>query len=51
MKQIKRIVLVPCGDCYGTGLAVGGKCSTCKGTGEVERVVVEMVHEDNAPQT
>lgn len=47
MKRIRRIIMVACPDCYGTGLAVGGKCRTCKGTGEVERVVNEIVHEDD----
>lgn len=47
MKRIKRIVYVPCPDCLGTGLEVGGKCSTCKGQCNVPRVVVEIVHEDN----
>lgn len=49
MKQIRRIVYVPCPDCYGTGLEVGGKCSTCKGQGNVPRVVIEIVHDENAP--
>lgn len=47
MKTVRRIIKVICFDCYGTGLAVGGKCRTCKGTGEVERWVVEIVDEDN----
>lgn len=46
MKRIRRIVQVSCPDCYGTGREVGGKCHTCKGRGEVERVVVEVVHDD-----
>lgn len=47
MKRIRRIVRVPCPDCWGSGLSVGGKCRTCKGSGEVERVVNEIVHEEN----
>lgn len=45
-KRVRRIILVPCPDCYATGLSVGGKCTTCKGSGEVERVVNEIVRED-----
>ncbi len=47
MKYIRRIVMVVCADCFGTGLALGGKCATCQGTGEVKRVVNEIVHEDD----
>lgn len=46
-KTVRRIVRVPCPDCYGTGLETGGKCHTCKGTKEVERVVNEVVDEGN----
>lgn len=49
MKQIRRIVLVPCTDCFGTGKEIGGPCSTCKGKGEIERPVVEFIHDENAP--
>ena len=45
-KTVRRIVFVPCPDCWGSGLAVGDKCRTCKGSGEVERVVNEIVAEE-----
>ena len=45
-RTVRRIVMVTCPDCYGTGLATGGKCGTCKGTREVERVVNEIVSDE-----
>jgi len=45
-KRIQRWVSVPCPDCFGTGLETGGKCGTCKGTREVERVVNEIVSDE-----
>ena len=45
-KTVRRIVFVPCPDCWGSGRAVGGACETCKGRGEVERVVNEIVPEE-----
>lgn len=45
-REEKRMVKVTCVDCFGTGMAVGGKCTTCGGSGEVERPVVEIVHDD-----
>ena len=45
-KTVQRWVSVPCPDCWGTGRETGGKCATCKGTGNVERVVNEIVSDD-----
>lgn len=45
-KRVRRVVMVYCGDCWGTGKAGGGKCETCKGTGEVERIANEIVSDD-----
>lgn len=45
-RTVRRVVLVPCPDCFGTGLETGGKCRTCKGRGDVERIVNEIVAED-----
>lgn len=46
-KRLKRIVLCPCGDCLGTGRdGRGGRCAACAGTGEVIRVVVEVVADE-----
>lgn len=42
-KRIRRVIRVICTDCYGTGLFIVSECSTCKGTGDVERVIVELV--------
>jgi DnaJ-class molecular chaperone len=49
MKQIRRIIKVPCDACLGTGHGIGRPCETCRGTGEVDRPVVEIIHDDNAP--
>lgn len=42
-------IKVPCGDCLGVGERYYGKikrkCDTCKGTGEVDRVVNEVTGE------
>lgn len=50
MKRIRRVVKVLCPDCLGTGFEYvkGGRkaCSTCNGNGEVERIVNEIVHDD-----
>lgn len=50
-KRIRRIVLVPCPDCLGTGRdGHGGKCPYCV-NGEVPKVIVEIVNEvDGEPQ-
>lgn len=45
-KEVRREVEVPCNSCWGTGLEVGGKCSTCNGTRNVKRWVVELVPDD-----
>lgn len=46
-KRVKRTILVPCPSCLGTG----HKCLVCAGTGEVERVVVEIVSEDEVNES
>lgn len=47
-KRVRRIVSVPCHDCYGTGKGLGGgRCVTCDGKGNVERVVVEVIHDES----
>lgn len=50
MKRIRRIIMVRCTDCWGTGRSVSGSCITCKGKGEVERVVVEIVQDDQVQE-
>lgn len=45
-REVRRIVLVPCPDCYSTGRTLGGPCQTCAGTGQVERIVNEIVNEE-----
>lgn len=46
MKTVRRIVKVPCPDGWGTGRETGGKCRACKGAGEIERIVNEIVHDE-----
>ena len=46
-KRVKRIIQVNCRECWGTGKAVGEPCRTCKGKGEVDTVVWEIVADDN----
>ena len=50
-KRVRRLVLVPCGNCLGTGTVVAKgnerKCPECKGTGNVEKWIVELVSEDD----
>lgn len=38
-KRVRRVYLAICGSCLGTG----HKCLVCAGTGEVERVINELV--------
>lgn len=51
MKTVRRIVKIECKDCGGNGYRHDNsgarvRCAPCKGTGEVERVVNEIVHDD-----
>lgn len=45
-KEVRRIIEVVCMSCWGTGLAVGDKCLECRGKGKVQRVVVEIIHDE-----
>lgn len=45
-RRIRRIILCICMACSGTGILNMHKCPACAGTGNVERVVVEIVRED-----
>lgn len=50
-KRIQRIVKIDCKDCGGNGYRHDNrgervKCVPCKGTGEVETIVNEIVNED-----
>lgn len=45
-KRIRRKIYVICVDCYGTGKFLIDACERCKGTGDVEKVIVEFVSED-----
>lgn len=45
-RTVRRVVLVYCTACWGTGRAGGGKCEKCDGTGKVETIVNEIVSDD-----
>jgi DnaJ-class molecular chaperone len=49
-KQIRRLMLVPCSNCLGTGRALAKneqtKCPECKGKGEVEKWITEIVNDE-----
>lgn len=52
MKRIQRIVMVSCPDCGGSGYGhnpdgTRKTCTKCMGIGEIEKLVNEIVHEDN----
>ena len=49
-KTVRRVVMVACTDCWGTGRAGGGKCESCKGKGEVETIVNEIVADEEGAQ-
>lgn len=53
MKRIRRIVRIQCPTCSGLGRVAGTskKCSECKGKGEVDRVINEIVHDDEEVKT
>lgn len=46
-KRVRRLVMVPCTNCLGSGIVVAKndqkKCPECKGTGEVEKWITEIV--------
>lgn len=50
-KRIRRLVMVLCPNCLGTGTveAKGDerKCPECNGKGEIEKWIVEIVHDDD----
>lgn len=48
MKRIRRVIEIRCPDCSGLGRIAGTfrMCQTCGGRGVVDRVVVEIVHDD-----
>lgn len=51
-KRVRRIVWVPCGECFGCG-SVGKDgmrkpCNVCLGRGEVEKYLTEFVTDDEA---
>lgn len=50
-KEVRRTVKIMCSDCWGTSRTLGGKCETCKGTGQVDRVIVELVPDDERVTT
>jgi DnaJ-class molecular chaperone len=49
-KRIRRLVLVTCTNCLGSGVVATKNeqklCPECKGKGEVEKWVVEIVNDD-----
>jgi DnaJ-class molecular chaperone len=49
-KRIRRLVMVTCTNCLGSGTIMTKsdkkKCPDCKGSGEVEKWIVEIVNED-----
>ena len=53
MKRIRRVIQIQCPDCVGLGRVAGTskKCPTCKGNGEVDRVINEIVHDDDTVKT
>jgi DnaJ-class molecular chaperone len=52
MQRIKRIIQIQCKDCFGKGYGhnpdgTRKPCEVCGGTGEVERVVNEILTDEN----
>lgn len=49
-KRVRRLVLVLCSNCLGSGSVMAKseqkKCPECKGKGEVEKWIIEIVNED-----
>jgi DnaJ-class molecular chaperone len=49
-KRIRRLISVPCGNCLGTGIAPAenkqNQCPHCKGTGEVQKWLIEIVNDE-----
>jgi DnaJ-class molecular chaperone len=49
-KRVRRLVMVLCSNCLGSGSVTTKndqkKCPDCKGKGEVEKWIVEIVNED-----
>ena len=50
-KRIRRLVMVTCTNCLGSGTITTKsdkkKCPDCKGSGEVEKWIVEIVNDDD----
>lgn len=50
-KRVRRLVMVPCNNCLGSGLIATKndqkKCPECKGSGEIEKWIVEIVVDDD----
>jgi hypothetical protein len=51
VKQVRRLVMVLCSNCLGTGIVPmkngDKKCPNCKGKGEVEKWIVELINDDD----
>lgn len=45
-QRVRRLILVVCMDCFGSGVLRGQTCITCKGTGEIEKHITEIINED-----
>lgn len=52
-RTIRRIILVTCTNCLGSGNLITKHglvtCAECNGRGEVERIINEIVHDEEAP--
>lgn len=55
MKRVPRWVSVPCGNCLGGGIVPTNhgpdKCPVCRGTGDVDKIINVLVHDDEEVTT